>query len=216
MRLRVPEDTKPDEDKKHVIEATLAFKAEKKPPKQPQKERAPRTERDKIPGVAQDPKAKPAKREKPRRKRKPENFEEKLDKYLKPDADERENPDVEAGKPAPKEGVFNGSKKGFAKKNSGHPWLRNLAGDFHSAWKVPELEKSGGTTDACVQILATGRIKKTRLKPASKNANLNRSVKLALRELKNIRNRRPIAVPASLIDQVTTGWQCFRASLQKE
>ena len=200
--------------KKQVIEASLAFKSQEKI-KQPQKQRSVRTKREKIPGVVQDPDTKPIKREKkPKRKR--ENFEELLERYEPNPDDLKENPDLEAGKEAPKhEGTFDGSKKGFAKKNAGHPWMRELAGDFHSVWKVPEIEKNEGVTDACIQVLANGRIKKTKLWPASKNANLNRSVKLALRELKNMRNRKPKPVPASLIDQVTTGWQCFRASLKK-
>src|SRR5215510_10545471 len=122
-----------------TIEASLARKAEKK--KQPQKElKAPEPE-VKPEGVSHDEDKKPP--EEPKDDKKPAKKDELVDIHkFKHASDDDPQP---GARPTTDIGQFDGSEKGFAPINAGHPYWQNLNADFRQAWEIPQISKVNGT-----------------------------------------------------------------------
>jgi hypothetical protein len=188
-----------------MIEAAIAYKKEDAP-KQPQKKR---TERrvEKIEGISHDENAKVPEKKPEDKKDKPppdwRNFER--------DTDEEYDPDVEEGKPPPRQGgAFDGEKFGWAEENKGHPYLRDLAKDMEG--EVPTLVQGAGVVaQACIRLRADGTVAEEKVREKSGNTTVDRAADEALRKLsekrKDAADVKP--VPAEIID-ITTKWLCFK------
>jgi hypothetical protein len=188
-----------------TIEAALAIKGDDseqvrkqskrtQPPAQPDAIKA----ADSTTRTEQEPQEKPDK-----------DFTEDFEKYMKryegsDDAEDTED-DAEDSKPG---GQFDGSEHGFAEVSKGDPYMQKLAADIFASWEVPTLEKGEGTAVGCVRLAADGSIVETNLWKPTKNANIDRSVKLALDQLQKLRKPNEAPVPVHLMD-ATRRWTCF-------
>lgn len=193
-----------------TIEAALAFKKVEKKTKQPQKQKKKKF-RPKEKGFTRDEKAKPPK--------------DKKKDTLKPDPDEidfnatldknrQQDPDLSSTgvDELPKDGSDKGSEWGTEREAKGDPYVGELKGRIVSVWQVPTLETKAGTATGCVRLNAAGKIKESELKRRSKNANLNRSVSLALRKAPKMDK----PVPAHLKDLLTVRGICFKFNLDAQ
>lgn len=109
-------------------------------------------------------------------------------------------------------GEFDGSQHGFATVSKGDPYMQGLAADVFEAWEVPTLEQGKGTATGCVRLGEDGRIIDTQLLEPTQNANIDRSVRLALKKLQELRESGKKPVPRHLMD-VTSQWTCFKFSV---
>ena len=239
-------DTSEDDDSnnKVVIEASLA--ARKTPKKQPQKEFKPPPPPDKPTGISRDefkdPKAQccvneadcnkvglpfpttcpddgrcESNRCKPKKKDKPDKEDKPV---TSPDTGPVTSPDSPVGKPTDSTiGQFDGSKKGRAATNSGHPWLRELANDFVTHVDFPALEEASAAL-ACLRIEKDGKITDSTLNPPtgkrSDNEGLNGKIESAFKKLKDDRDQKPQPVPTELLEQVVTKWTCIPIDAQSK
>lgn len=193
-----------------TIEASLAYRA-KEQPKQPQKRRQPKPPPVDAPTISRDEnkQVKP-KDDKPEPQ---EDFEKDFEKYMK----ERQtnDDDIDPGEEEPKPGgEFNGSEHGFAEESKGDPYFQELAAQVHASWTVPTLEKGAGTAAGCVRIGQDGRIVETKLLQSAQNANIDRSVKVALKSVQVLRDKDAKPVPRHLMNE-TNHWICFNLSVEK-
>jgi hypothetical protein len=186
-----------------VIEAALAYKKHDEKESQPKKDRKPKPKPDKPVGVSRDENKTPTDRPDAGP---PPKEEEDLAKKV---ADLLKEHEEDEGEEEPKPGGdFNGSERGFVEVGKGEPYFQELAADFHEAWEVPSLEKGEGTAVAYIHLDADGRIIDTKF-DASGNANIDRSVQLAIREMTKARERGDKPVPAYLLKEATQQWICF-------
>lgn len=187
-----------------TIEASLARKSDK--PTQPQKPVAPPEPTAKPEGVSHDADKKPdeTKKEEPKRPTKPDEKPANFDKY-------RRNPDDEPsnGTPNAEAGAFDGSAKGFAAFNSGHPFWRELNGDLHENWTLPQISNVTGATVACIHMTPDGKIAEIKIDQSSGDEILDDSVQRALKAVQRIRNERPQPVPVEQLAAIRT-WACLR------
>lgn len=188
-----------------TIEASLARKADK--PTQPQKPMAPPEPAAKPEGVSHDADKKPVdepKKEEPKRTAKPDEKPVDISKY-------RRNPDEEltTGTPTSEGGAFDGSAKGFAAFNSGHPFWRELNGDIHQNWSIPQISNVTGATVACIHMTPDGKIAEIKLEQGSGDEILDDSVQRALKAVQRMRNEHPQAVPVEQLAAIRT-WACLR------
>ena len=202
LNARSSDEPRPLSDMK-VIEAALAYK-KSDPPKQPQKDRRPKPTVETPVGVSHDDTKAPVDR--PDAGPTPEtDVAKKAAEFLKSHQDEEEGDEV----PKPG-GDFNGSARGFVEVGKGDPYFQELAADFVEAWEVPTLERGSGAAEGCLRLDATGRVIDTKFK-ASGNANIDRSVQLAIREIKKMRDKGDKPVPANLLQEATEKWICFNS-----
>lgn len=194
-----------------AIEASLAYKSPEKQPRQPQKRRAPRpTAEPTETKISRDETRKPE----PQKEKEEEDFAKQFEdlKRQRQAAEE----ELEEGPAEPQQGgEFNGSERGFAEVSKGDPYMQELAGLVFAAWEVPSLETGEGTAIGCVRLGADGSIVDTRLWQETKNANIDRSVKLALRGAQEQRKPGEAPVPRHLLD-ATTRWTCFNFSVKPQ
>jgi hypothetical protein len=186
-----------------VIEAALAYKKDDEKESQPKKDRKPKPKADKPDGVSRDEEKKPVDRPDAGP---PPTSEEDLEKLAKEFLDKHE--EEEGDEPPKPGGEFNGSERGFAELGKGEPYFQELAADFFNAWELPSLEKGQGTAVASIRLDETGRIIDTEFK-ASGNANIDRSVQLAIRAMTKARERGDKPVPAYLLKEATQQWISF-------
>src|SRR5690606_21865634 len=137
----------------------------------------------------------------------PEDFTEDIEKYMKQyegneDSEDDVEPDAEDSAQG---GQFDGSEHGFAEVSKGDPYMQKLAADIFANWEVPTLEKGEGMAVGCVRLAANGSIIETELWKPTKNANIDRSVELALDRLKKLRKPDETPVPVHLMD-ATKRW----------
>ena len=121
----------------------------------------------------------------------------------------RPDDDNEPGKPTTKPGDFNGDQFGFAPVTRGDPYWQKLALDIHQAWEIPSISDVKGAPAGCFHLTPDGKIADVRFKEKSGNDVLDDSVQRALDTVKKSRNDNPIQVPTELLG-ATTGWICFR------
>ena len=201
-----------------TIEAALAYKATPTKSKQPQKppRRAPpKPVKTPPPGVSRDAEQAPVEPE-PDPPPQPEEPKEDLLaeferlKELR-QATEEEEDELLPVDDVPQEGggEFDGSEHGFATVSKGDPYMQGIAADVFEAWEVPTLERGKGTAVGCVRVGENGRILDTQLLEPTKNANIDRSVRLALKKLQELRESGEKPVPRHLMD-VTRQWTCFK------
>ena len=206
-----------------VIEAQLAYLAKPAETKQPQKQAAP-PRPSPTPTRPTPPDPQPKKQ--PKRKPTPEpDLDKKVQDYInqrsralndQSDSQTNTNNGDSAVSDAPKHGEWDGSQKGFASTSKGPKFLQELAADAHALWRVPSLERGAGVPIGCVRLGADGRIVDTKFSNPSGNANIDRSVKIALKSLKEQRNAKKQSMPPSLIAQWTSQWTCFRFRKDQE
>jgi hypothetical protein len=191
-----------------TIEAALAIKGDDSEQVRKQSKRSqPRAEPDAIKPA--DSTTRTEKEPEQPQEKPDKDFTEDFEKYMKryegsDDAEDNESdaPNTTSG------GQFDGSKHGFAEVSKGDPYMQKLAADIFSSWEVPTLEKGEGTAVGCVRLAADGSIVETDLWRATKNANIDRSVKLALDQLQKLRKPDEAPVPVHLMD-ATRRWTCF-------
>lgn len=213
------EDQGPKIGQMVTIEASLAYKSKEKTSKQPQKRRrrarpAPRTEAPKVSRDETRPPEPAEKQPEPQAKPPEEDFLEQFEKFKElrqAEAEEAtEGDDLTAGdEPARTGGAFDGSEHGFAEVNKGDPYMRELAGQAHSFWSVPTLEKGSGDAVGCIRVGSDGRIVDTQLLPPTQNATIDAAVRRALTKLTELREQEAKPVPAHLME-ATTQWICFK------
>lgn len=204
-----------------VIEASLAYKSTAKPTKQPQKPRRapPKPKAEAKPqGVSRDEQQAPKEKKPEPTPKKPEQPQEPdYSKLFEKYRDMRQSEEEEEALPVedvPQQGgggAFDGSKHGFAEVSKGDPYMQELAADVYEGWEVPTLEKGTGTTIGCVRLKEDGRILETDVWK-SENANIARSVELALQRLEERRKGGNKPVPRHLMD-ATTQWICFKFTI---
>jgi hypothetical protein len=192
-----------------TIEAALAIKGEdsQQPVRKQSKRAQPRAEPDAIKPADPTTRAEKEPQEPPEKPEK--DFSEDFEKYMKryegsDDAGDVQD-DAQDSKPG---GQFDGSKHGFAEVSKGDPYMQKLAADIFASWEVPTLEKGEGTAVGCVRLAADGSIVDTDLWKPTKNANIDRSVRLALDQLQKLRKPDEAPVPVHLMD-ATRRWTCF-------
>lgn len=204
-----------------VIEASLAYKSTAKPTKQPQKpRRAPKPRNAVKPqGVSRDEQQVPSEHKPEPTPKRPEQAEEPdysklFEKYRDMRQSSEEEEEALPVEDVPQQGgggAFDGSKHGFAEVSKGDPYMQELAADVYEGWEVPTLEKGTGTTIGCVRLKEDGRILETNVWK-SENANIARSVELALRRLEEQRKSGNKPVPRHLMD-ATAQWICFKFTI---
>jgi outer membrane biosynthesis protein TonB len=209
-----PADAAARFDSAVTIEASLAFKEVKPQSRQPQKQRkvvAPPPEAPKIdtdPVVPAEPE-KPEEKLKPRPKPRPKDvdIDETLDDHRIPDEDFSSTGVDEV----PKAGSADGSKWGTEVDAKGHPYAAELKGRIYSVWTVPSLETGNGEAHGCVKLDESGKIVDRQVKKKSGNANLDRSVELALKQAPDMDK----PVPDELRSLITVKGICFRFTIEE-
>lgn len=209
-----------------VIEASLAMKADKvrqpqkvvkppDPPPPPKEEIKPPDEPpppvpEKPVGVSRDETKKPPPEKKPEPKAEPKKPDPKKPEKL-PDISSFKRPvddDAPPGKPVTTIGQFDGSKKGFAAFNSGHPYWANLKAEMISRWEIPQISKVSGAPEACMQIDASGKILNIKFK-SSGDQIMDDSVERAVKGAQKAWNQKPEPVPTEQL-HVIAEFVCLR------
>lgn len=188
-----------------TIEASLAFKAVEPKDRQPQKQKKKKYAPDDNAPVIADADAGP-RQDAPDHKIKVRPDEVDIASIL--EKNRQQNPDLSStgADEIPKEGSAGGSEWGTEKDAKGHPYAGELKGRIHSAWELPAIEQGGGEAHGCVKLDKDGKIVDRFVKHKSGNANLDRSVELALRQAPDMTE----PVPDDLIDLMTVKGICFR------
>lgn len=194
-------DGRPALEDMEVIEASLAYKSEKKP-KQPQKPTNQPVPEVKPDGVSRDETKKPD--EKPEDKKDPPKKDEVVDPLAKY---KRQDEDLANGKTDDEEGAADGSLLGRGNISKGDPYFQRLWADLE--WTVPELAKTGGPeTVACIVFTAEGKIPRTFFKTKGDDDVATLADK-AIDDLKAKRNASPEEVPTHLLKRLTSKGICF-------
>ncbi len=209
-----PADAATRFDSAVTIEASLAFKEVKPQSHQPQKQRrqvAPPPEAPKIdtdPLVPAEPE-KPDDKPKPKAKPRPKdpNIDQTLSEHRLSD-DDLSSTGVDE---VPREGSADGSKWGTEVDAKGHPYAAELKGRIYSVWTVPSLETGAGEAHGCVKLDESGKIVDRQVKKKSGNANLDRSVELALKQAPDMDK----PVPDELRSLITVKGICFRFTIEE-
>jgi hypothetical protein len=190
-----------------TIEASLAFKKVSPKDRQPQKQRKQKFAPVDPIKLSTDPSQTPEDRkEQPLPPREDEiDPAETLNKNRAQD----ETLSSTGAEELPRDGADDGSEWGTERDARGEPYVGELKGRIHSAWKVPALETGAGKAVGCVRLDRAGTIKDRELKERSKNANLDRSVEEALREAPAME----APVPDHLVDLLTVKGICFNFKL---
>jgi hypothetical protein len=188
-----------------TIEASLAFKAVEPKDRQPQKEKKKKYAPDEKAPVVFDPDAGPPPPH-PEHEVKVKPDEVDINSVLK--KNRGQNPDLSStgAEEIPKEGSAGGSEWGTEKDAHGSPYAGELKGRIHSAWELPSIEQGTGEVLGCVKLDKDGKIVDRFVKKKSGNANLDRSVELALKQAPDMKE----PVPDDMIDLMTVKGICFR------
>jgi outer membrane biosynthesis protein TonB len=188
-----------------TIEASLAFKSVEPKDRQPQKQKKKKYAADDNAPVVADPDAGP-RAEAPEHEVKVRPDEVDISSVLK--KNRQQSPDLSStgSEEIPKEGSADGSEWGTEKDARGHPYAGELKGRIHSAWELPAIEQGTGEVVGCVKLDKDGKIVDRFVKKKSGNANLDRSVELALKQAPDMKE----PVPDDLIDLMTVKGICFR------
>ncbi len=192
-----------------TIEASLAFKEVKPKNKQPQKKKKKKFRPKKEDGASKNDKLVP-KKEKKDKPLKVEEDEIDFNSILEKNRKQDEELSDTGSDEIPVEGSAQGSEWGTEKDARGDPYVGELKGRIYSEWKVPSLEKEGGTAIGCVRLDEDGKIVDRELKKRSKNRNLARSVDVALKNAPDMET----PVPAKLKTLLTVQGVCFKFSLE--
>jgi hypothetical protein len=204
----------PDEDRfaeSKTIEAALAIQEVKPENKQPVKKKKEKYKPDER-GVSRDEERKPEEKKEPEHKVPVLPDEVDVDSILKKNRSQDETLSSTGADEVPTEGATKGSIWGTEREAKGHKYVGELKGRIHSEWKVPTLETGGGVTLGCVRLSDDGKIIDHGLKQRSSNANLNRSVSIALKKAPQMED----PVPAELKELLTVKGICFRFSLEQQ
>ena len=221
----------PSFDNAVTIEASLAFKEVKPESRQPQKQKketyAPPVEEAPVepeapepvpeaPKIDTDPIEQPeeavAPKEKPKHKVKPKPEEIDIKSTLEKNRAQDDDLSSTGVDEVPKEGSADGSKWGTERDARGHPYAAELKGRIYSAWSVPSLETGSGEAHGCVKLDIFGKIVDRAVKKKSGNANLDRSVELALKQAPDMEE----PVPDDLLNLITVKGICFRFTIEEE
>lgn len=186
-----------------TIEASLAKKAVTQ--KQPQKEAKAPDPAPKPEGVSHDENKIPDPPKKDEPKKPPPKPDEKLDiNKFHHASDDDPSPGATTNI-----GQFNGSEKGFALLNAGHPYWQNLNADFHKFWEIPSISNVSGSVVACIHLQPDGKIEEVRIDERSGDQILDDSVERAVKAVKKERNDKPLPVPTEELAQIKR-MVCFR------
>ena len=207
LRLRDDEHERALLTNMTVIEAALAYK-KTSDKKQPQKDRRPKPKAEQPVGVSRDDTKAPVER--------PDaGPPQEEDLAAKAAAFMEQHKDEDEGEETPKPGGdFNGSERGWVEVGKGEPYFQDLAADFYNAWDVPSLEKGAGAAIGSVRLDEQGRVIDTKFE-ASGNANIDRSVQLALRAIQKAREKGDKPVPLNLLKEATEQWLSFSFDVTK-
>ena len=189
-----------------TIEAALAFKAVEPKDKQPQKQKKKKYRPDDRAPVIKDETAPPRDEVKPDHKVKVKPDEIDINSVLNKNKLQDESLSSTGAEEVPKEGSTDGSEWGTEKDAKGHPYAGELKGRIYGAWQLPSLEQGTGEAVGCVKLDREGKIVDRHVKQKSGNANLDRSVELALKQAPDMES----PVPDDLIDLMTSKGICFR------
>lgn len=190
-----------------TIEASLAFKERTSENNQPQKQRRKKYRPPEAPKIADDTASEPEKEED--RDKPPPDADFDIEATL--DQNRIDDPDLSSTgvDELPQEGSADGSEWGTERDAKGDPYAGELKGRIYSVWKVPTLETGSGEAHGCVKLDKDGKVVDRHMKKKSGNANLDRSVELALKQAPDMED----PVPDHLIDLVTVKGICFRFTL---
>ncbi len=196
-----------------TIEASLAFKEVKPVSHQPQKQkketfRPPEEQKIQDTTVPPPPLEEPPR---PKHKVKPKPEEIDITKTLAKNRNQDDDLSSTGVDEAPREGSAEGSKWGTEVDAKGHPYAAELKGRIYSAWMVPSLETGSGEAHGCVKLDADGKIVDRHVKKKSGNANLDRSVELALKQAPDMET----PVPEELLSLITVKGICFRFTIEE-
>ena len=190
-----------------TIEAALAFKEVKPQDRQPQKQKKKKYRPDDAPTV-HNPDAEPLPEKTPEHKVKVESHEVDINSILEKNRVQDTDLSSTGVDEVPKEGSASGSEWGTEKDAKGHPYAGELKGRIYAVWQLPSLEQGTGTTEGCVKLDKNGKIVDRHVKKKSGNANLDRSVELALKQAPDMED----PVPDDLLHLVTEIGICFNFS----
>ena len=181
--------------------------AETPPPEPPPEPEAPRIDTDNQVQAEEPPKAA---KEKPKHKVKPRPDEIDPESILEKNRVQDEDLSETGVDEMPKEGSADGSAWGSERDARGDPYAGELRGRIESVWSVPSVETGTGVAQGCVKLDEDGKIVDRHVKKKSGNANLDRSVELALKQAPDMED----PVPEHLIDLITVKGICFRFTLE--
>lgn len=198
-------------EKARVIEAALARKKVEKKDNNPQKKKKKKYKPTEN-RYSRDEKRKPEKKDEPKHKVPVQPDEVDINSVLEKNRSQDDNLSSHGADETPQEGSTNGSIWGTERDAKGDPYVGELFGRIKSEWRVPALERGNGVALGCVRLDDKGKIVKTLLKKRSSNANLDRSVELALKKAPPMED----PVPAHLKELLTVKGICFRFSLEAE
>src|SRR5262249_21624658 len=118
------------------------------------------------------------------------------------------------GKPTTDPGNFNGDDRGFAPTSTGDPWFARLHRDMN--FNPPEIAKGTSVPIGCIHVTPDGKMPEFTFHPPNGQKgddDIQTAADAALRELKNVRNEKPEAVPTHLL-RITTKWLCFKFTVK--
>lgn len=193
-----------------TIEAALAFKAVEPQSKLPQKQKKETFKPPPDQGVSRDADKKPEPKPEEKKPLRPNpdeiDINATLEKFRQQDPDLSSTGVTEL----PREGAVDGSEWGTEREARGDPYVGELRGRIHAEWRMPTLETGSGTVLGCVRLDDSGKIVDREVTKRSRNANLNRSVDLALKESSDMDK----PVPAHLKNLLTQRGICFNFRLE--
>jgi TonB C terminal len=178
--------------------------AEEPPPPEPE---APKIDTDNVVEEVEPPKGA---KDPPKHKIKPKKDEIDISSTLEKNRAQDEDLSSTGVDEVPKEGSADGSEWGTERDARGDPYAGELRGRIHSVWKVPAVETGTGVAQGCVRLDEDGKIVDRAVRKKSGNANLDRSVELALNQAPDMDE----PVPEHLIDLITVKGICFRFTLE--
>jgi hypothetical protein len=195
-----------------VIEASLAFKEVKPESKQPQKQKKEKYQPEPERGVSRDEDRAPVVKEEKKETLRPTPDEVDINSILKKNRVQDDNLSSTGVLEVPREGAADGSEWGTERDARGDPYVGELRGRIYNAWKLPSLETGTGSVEGCVRLKEDGKIVDREVRKKSKNANLNRSVDIALKTAPNMED----AVPGHLKELLTVRGICFNFKLDDD
>ncbi len=205
-----PESRQPQKQKKEKYAPPVEevpVPAETPPPEPPPEPEAPKIDTDNQVQAEEPPKAA---KEKPKHKVKPRPDEVDPESILEKNRAQDEDLSETGVDEVPKEGSADGSEWGSERDARGDPYAGELRGRIESVWSVPSVETGAGVAQGCVKLDEDGKIVDRHVKKKSGNANLDRSVELALKQAPDMEE----PVPEHLIDLITVKGICFRFTLE--
>jgi outer membrane biosynthesis protein TonB len=155
--------------------------------------------------VSRDPDRAPIEKKHDEPKKQPRPDDKPISDRFKHSSDD----DPQTGVPTTDTGQFNGSEKGFAPLNAGHPYWQDLNADFHRFWEIPQISKVTGEVVGCIHLAPDGKIAEIKMATRSGDQILDDSVERALKKTQGARNDKPQPVPTEELIQIRK-MVCFR------